>query len=144
MNRAYQLSLFDQHTLNVDRELHESIHLAAKKCGLSREEIVERMNALAAKYGIRLVKGNGNQLNMGIFEKWLNPNDTTHIIGIKALPVFCAAVGDHTPLDVLARPLGYQVIGDDEQRLLKWARANLRKREALRELRQIENEMEVG
>ena len=142
MNKAHQLSLFEQRTLNIDRELHEAMNQAAKNCGLSRDEIVERMNALAVKYGITLAKGNGRQLTLTTLEKILNPNEPSHTISIKALPVFCAAVGDHSPLDILARPLGFEVIGEEEQRLLRWARANLTKSQALRELRQIENELE--
>ena len=137
-----RISLFDQHTLNVDRELHEAMNQAAKDCLMSRDEIVDRMNALAAKYGITLVKGNGRQLTRATLDKILNPNESSHTISIKALPVFCAAVGTHSPLDVLVRPLGFKVIGEEEQRLLKWARANLQKRQALRELRKLENELE--
>lgn len=143
MRKRQQLSLFDQPTLNIDRDLHEHLNLSAKKCGLSRDQIVDDMNRLADKYGIRLVKGNGNGLSKETLEKWLNPNDTTHPMPIRALPVFCAVVGGHEPLDVMARPLGYQVIGEEEQKLLKWARAYQQKRHALREMRQIENELEV-
>ena len=47
MKKEQQLSLFDQPTLNIDRDLHEHLNLSAKKCGLSRDQIVDDMNRLA-------------------------------------------------------------------------------------------------
>jgi len=39
------------------------------------------------------------------------------------LPIFCAVVSSHEPLEALAQPLGVEMAGPEDQRLLKWARA---------------------
>lgn len=141
--RPQQLSLFDAPTLNVTREIKEAMNAGAKCCGLSRDEIVDLMNDLAAKYGVSLVSGNGKGLTIDTFEKWINPQDLSRQMPIKALPVFCAVVGDASALDVLARPLGYEVIGEDDQLLLKWAKANLNARDARKTMRRIEGDLGI-
>ncbi len=66
-----QLSLFNQPSLNITRALKEQMAHSAKSCKWSRKEILERMNDLAGRYGVRLMKGNGKGLPMTMFEKWL-------------------------------------------------------------------------
>jgi len=113
---------------------------AAKKCDLSRERIVDRMNDLAGRYGVGLVS-NG-RLTLDTFEKWINPSELNRQMPMKALPIFCAVINDHSALDVLARPLGVMVIGEDDQRLLKWAKAYFCARDARKAMRQLENDDE--
>lgn len=128
-------------TLNIDYDFHKSSNNAAKKCGLSRDQIVDKMNYLSDNNGIRLTKGNSHHLTVATIEKWLNPNDGSHPMPLKAVPVFCAAVKNNKPIDAIARPLGLQVIGDQEQKLLEWARAYHEKRRAAHEMRSIEREL---
>ena len=69
-----QPGLFDRApSLNVLREMKAAMAAAADGCGLSREGLCERMNELADRYGVRLVKGTGQHLTMATLEKWLNP-----------------------------------------------------------------------
>ena len=136
-----QLSLFDVPTLNVTRQIKEVMNAAAKDCGLSREQVVDRMNELGDRYGVSLISGNGKGLTLDTFEKWINSSEMGRQMPIKALPVFCAVVGDASALDVLARPLGYRVIDRDDQMLLKWAKANLSARDARKTMRRIEGDL---
>lgn len=71
-----QLSLFDIPTFNVDKPLKEAMNAAAKKCGKSRAVIVDQMNDLAERFGVKLVTGNGESLTQDTLEKWLNPQET--------------------------------------------------------------------
>jgi len=114
------------------------MNLAARRCGLSREEIVDRMNELASRYGVNLVSNGGLTLNT--FEKWINPNELNRQMPMKALPVFCAAVRDTLALDVIARPVGAMVIGPEDQDLLKWARAYMAARRARRTMKTLDPE----
>ncbi|MBW1778801.1 MAG: hypothetical protein JRJ54_14630 [Deltaproteobacteria bacterium] len=139
--KAVQLNLFDAPTLNIT--LKETLNAVAKKSRYSREQILDRMNDLAARYGITLVKGNASRLNLDTFEKWLNPQDATRQMPLKALPVFCAAVGDASALSILAEPLGFKVIGPEEQQLLKWAQANISARRARKTMRRIEEDLDL-
>jgi hypothetical protein len=141
MTKPIQLNLFDQPTLNVVVQIKEAINRDAHESGLSRETIVDRMNDLAARYGISLARGNIKRLSTETFEKWLNPSEPTRQIPLKALPVFCAAVGRSTAMDVLARSIGLRVIGDREQKLLDWAEAKMAIKAHGQKLRKIEAEL---
>ena len=134
----HQSPLFDQPTLNTTKSQKEAMNQAAKNCGLSRDQIVARMNDLAVSYGISLVANGG--LTLDTFEKWINPNELNRQMPTKALPVFCAAVRDTSALDVIARPVGAMVIGPEDQNLLKWAKAYFRARHARRTMRTLDPE----
>ena len=88
---ARQLGLFNQLTLNVLRDLKVAMAQAADATGLSRDELCDRINQIADRYGVRMVKGTGPNLTLATLEKWLNPEDKERVIPTKALPVFCAA-----------------------------------------------------
>jgi len=135
------MDLFDRPTLNITTELKTALSAAAKKSGLTREAIVDEMNRQADRYGVTLVSGNGARLTLALFEKWVNPEDKSRQMPIKALPVFCAVVRDLAPLSVLARPLGAQVIGAAEQKRLQWAAIKLNQRIENQALRVLETEL---
>jgi len=141
MARAIQLQLFEQPTLNISTAQKEAMSQAAKNCGLSRQEIVDHMNRLASQYGVRLAKGNSGGLQMATFEKWLNPEEHGRDIPVRALPIFCAVTSDCEALDIMARPLSCRVIGREDVRLLKWAKAYFRQRAARSEMRKLEAEL---
>ena len=135
----HQLPLFDIPTFNIVKDQKDAMRAAVKRCSMSRDEIVDRMNGLARRYGVVLV-ANG-RLTLDTFEKWLNPTEINRQMPMKALPIFCAVINDQSALDVLARPLGARVIGEDEQRLLKWAKAYFQARDARKAMRQLENDL---
>jgi hypothetical protein len=86
MNPA-QMSLFEIPTFNITAEFKSALNDVTKSSKLSREEIVDQMNALAARYGVCLLKGNA-KLTMAMFEKWINPLDTSRTMPLKAVPIF--------------------------------------------------------
>ena len=142
MGKPQQLSLFDIPTFNIARDLKASANEAARKSRWSRDEIVDKMNDLAGRYGVNLVKGNGH-LTVETFEKWLAVNDMTRVMPIAALPVFCAVVDDWSAIAIVARPLGLELIGREDQQLLRWAKIKLRHKQEGAELRSIEKEIGV-
>lgn len=139
-NRPIQLDLFNQPTLNVIRPIKQAMNSDVRNCGLSRDQIVDRMNDLAARYGVCLVNGNYKQLTIETFEKWLNPNELNRCIPLKALPVFCAAVERSTVINVLARPLDLRVVDSRERKLLSWAEAKIAIKEKNKIVRKLESE----
>ncbi len=118
---ATQLGLFSTPTLNVLRDLKVAMAQAADATGLSREELCDRINQIADRYGVRLVKGTGPNLTLATLEKWLNPEDKERVIPVKAMSVFCAAVDSLAPLQVMAAPLGGRVIDEKQAKLLRLA-----------------------
>lgn len=136
-----QLSLFSAPTLNVLGTVKERMAGAARDCGMSREQLCDALNSLAEKYGVCLVGGRSGRLTMDILEKWLNPADKEHFPSIKALPVFCAATGSVEPMRAMIEPLGWQIIGDQDARLLAWARHYHGAKSHREKMRKIEAEL---
>ncbi len=136
-----QLNLFNQPSLNVLRDIKTAMATAADACGLSRDEICDRMNELAERYGVRLMKGNGRRLSLATLEKWLNPGDKERVIPVKALPVFCAVVESKEPIRVLIEPLGYRIINEKEAKLLKWAEHYQSVKATKAQMRRLEAEL---
>lgn len=135
---ARQLSLWEGNNLNVEPALKDALRAAVAESGLSRDQVVDRMNELATHHGVRLVQGNGQTLSLDTFEKWLNQSEPGRAISIRALTVFCAAVGDHRPIAVLCRPLGFAVIGPDDANLLEWARLSRQAKATRTKIRELE------
>jgi ribonuclease HIII len=71
MPRYIQQQLFNRPTFNVIKTQKEAMNTAARDCGLSRSEIVDKMNDLAERYGIKLVSGNSHGLQIDTLE-WAN------------------------------------------------------------------------
>lgn len=135
------MGLFDNKSFNVSVALKDAMHQAAKDCDLSREQIVDAMNDLAARYGVSLANGNARLLNLATLEKWLNPNDHGRDVPVRALPIFCAVVRSAEPLKAVAEPLGFAVIDDTAQKKLAWAEANLKAKYARARMRKLESEI---
>lgn len=136
-----QLNLFSQPSLNIGRSLKDQLAATAKSSGFSREELLDRMNSLAERYGVRLMKGNCSQLTMATFEKWLNPGAMEHIPGINSLVIFCAATNDITPMTVAMSPLGGQFINENEVKLLLWAKEYQKAKQAREKMRKLEQDL---
>jgi len=137
-----QLGLFSHGpTLNVLRDLKTAMAKAADATGLSREELCDRINQLADRYGVRLVKGTGPNLTLATLEKWLNPEDKERVIPAKGLPVFCAAVDSIEPMQVLAAPLGWRVIDEKQAKLLAWAEHYHRVKDVRAKMKKLEAEL---
>lgn len=142
MPQMIQLELFDMTTFNILKEFKTALNEAAKKCGMSREEIVDAMSRLATSYGVSLVNGNGKRLTLDTLEKWLNPEALSRQMPIRVLPLFCAVVKDYEPYNILAKPLKLEIIGAEDQRLLEWARLKIRQKQDNRILRKLETEID--
>lgn len=136
-----QLNLFNQPSLNVLRDVKRQMAIAADNSGLSRDELCDRMNELAERYGVRLMKGNGRKLSLATLEKWLNPEDKERVIPVKGLPVFCAVVDSVAPMRVLTEPLGWRIIDKKESKLLAWAEHYQAAKVSRAQMRKLESEL---
>ena len=141
MPQPIQLNIFDQPTLNTSKSIKDAMNYDVRESNLSREQIVDRMNQLAERHGVCLTHGNSKRLTMEIFEKWINPTEITRQIPLKALPIFCAAVGRYSAIGELAKPLGLQVISHRDQKLLSWAEAKMAIKRHGQKIRKLEAEL---
>lgn len=63
---------------------------AIKDSGKSRDQVLDMMNGLATRYGMRL---NGRAgLSKDSFEKWLNVEEENRLPSMKGITVFCAVL----------------------------------------------------
>lgn len=138
MAAQQQMSLFDIPTYNIDRSVKEALFRAAKSSGMSREEIVDRMNRLAERFGVSLSGGKDSRLSLDVFEKWVNTSDLSRNMPVRAIPIFCKAVNNTDVLNEIVHPLGYQVIGESDRRLLEWAKAYQKARSAKKTMKKLE------
>lgn len=136
-----QFNLIRQPSLNVGKRFKETLARTAKESRYSREELLDRINDLADRYGVRLVKGNGHGLTMATLEKWLNPEAMEYLPGINGLVVICAALEDLSPMEEILAPLGGMLIDESEVKLLLWAKEYRRAKEALSRMRKLEMDL---
>lgn len=136
-----QLSLFNQPSLNINKAVKVQMALSVKESDWSREEILERMNDLAGRNGVRLMKGNGKILTMTSFEKWLNVSAMEHNPPTNSLVIFCAAIGDNRASRVAMLPLGDTYVEDSDAKLLLWAKEYQRAKSARQKMKKLEAEL---
>lgn len=136
-----QLSLFSQPSLNVGKKFKEQLARSAKESRYSREELLDRINDLADRYGVRLVKGNGRGLTIATLEKWLNPEALDYMPSINSLVIICAALGDLQPMQEMLAPLGGMLIDESDMKLLLWAKEYHRAKDARTKMRKLEMEL---
>jgi len=136
-----QLSLFhnDQAALaGLVPGLRAAMNRSAGADPAGRKLLVDRINDIARQAGLRLTTGNAQSISKDTLDKWLSPGDRDHTPSIIALVVFCAATGDHAPLQMLLRALGLDVMTAEDRTQRDYGRACLAEREARRKKKMLE------
>ena len=128
--------------MNPVPRLKAAMREALKGCGLSREQVVDRMNELASLEGLT-TGGRSKKVTLPLLDKWVAEGAPEHVIPLKFLPVFCEAVGSFAPLQVLAGCLGLTIIGPEEAKLLEWARLEVERRRLRKRARQLAQEVGI-
>ncbi len=136
-----QLDLFSQTNLNITMALKEQLDISVKESGYSREQALDRINRLASRDGVRLMKGNGNGLTMATFEKWLNYKAREYIPSINALVIICDALEDMRPMQIVVRALGGELITAEDVKKLLWVKEHQKVKDARAQMKRLESEM---
>jgi hypothetical protein len=123
-----QLDLFSRPSLNIISRLKAAMRESIRKCRFSREQIAEMMTEAVVVEGLRF-PGNSRSISKAILDKWVSES-SPHVIPISLLPIFCAATDDTLPIQVVAGTLGATIISDRELKTLRWAEAEIKRREA--------------
>jgi hypothetical protein len=135
-----QLDLFNQTNLaTVMRDIKIAMNQAVRDSGKSREQVLDMVNALAARYGVRL-NGRGG-LSKDTFEKWLNAEDESRMPGIKGITFFCAVLNTTAPLAAMVGLLGGQVIEGADITMLKWAKRYHQAKDLRKQMKQLEEKL---
>ncbi|MBW2052741.1 MAG: hypothetical protein JRI85_10965 [Deltaproteobacteria bacterium] len=127
---SVQLDLFDgSASLDPTYEVKRQIRLALKESDLSRDQVADAMNELAAQDGI------SKRASKATLDSWTKDSDRDRLPSLMWLNYFCEVVGSLSPYIAVIRPLGGRVIGLDEVKLLNWAEAEQEKRQAAKRAR---------
>lgn len=142
MATSQQLNLLELPNLNVDVAISSAMARIVEASGLSRIEVLEKLNDAAHRHEVRLCSGNAKVLGLATFEKWLNANAPEHLPSIRALNLFCHVFESHAPLDILAQShgWGWQVIDNEDGILLDLARTE----REIKNLRAKKRKLEAG
>lgn len=132
-----QLHLFGPN-LNVTARLKTAMREAIRKGTISREEIVDRMRALAKADGMG--GGRGSTISLANLDAWCSETKT-NLIPTHLLPLFCHVTKDITPLRVLAAPLGAGIVDWAEQNLLAWAKIEMKAKQIAKQRKRILSEI---
>lgn len=136
-----QLSLFDQPSLNVISRLKAAMRESLRRSRMSRDQVAFHMTNIALIEGIRC-PGNSRAISKAILDKWVSES-SPHVIPLSLLPAFCAAAEDWLPVLTLTNPLGLSIITKRELKVLRWARAEIRKREASKAERKLAEDIGI-
>ena len=112
--------------LRVLQPLKSAMRQALKDRGLSREQVVDLFNLECE------TAGDPYNLSLAKLESWVAPSKP-NVIPVHLLPIFCKITGSHTPIQVLAAPLGLLVAGQEEQTAMRAGYALAARRRANRE-----------
>ena len=134
-----QLALFSP-SLNVTARLKASMREALHASRLSREEVADKMRALAQVDG--LGGGRGSTISAANLDAWV-AEGKPNLIPVNLLPLFCHVVACSEPLAILAAPLNALVVDRSEQQLLEWARVEVASRKLAKKRRRLLSEMEA-
>ena len=136
-----QLSLFDDPSQELTMLMvrtKSAMNQCAAQCGLSRDQIVDRMNNIAAKSGVTLTRGNAKSVKVTTLEKWLNPTNTDHLPSLIAVNVFCLTVNNIAPLSAMLSLHGCGVMTPEDKKLRDYAEAIIEERDARKRKKQLE------
>lgn len=137
-----QRSLFDIGLAELMPGIRTAMRrVAADKEGEGRKLLVDRLNQIAAREGIKLTGGNEGQVSKATVDKWLSASDTSHPPSLLAVAAFCEATGSLEPLRVIAKVLGAEVMDDEDRKFRNLGKAEAELRLAKRRKRKAEEEL---
>lgn len=141
--KMQQLSLFTESTRIMQAgafisAIKAALRRAAEDCGLSRDQIVEAINAVTLATGKRLTAGRSKVIHRDTLDKWLASEEAEHVPGLLAVHVFCIATASNTPLLVWLALLGGGELMTEEDRFFRdYGRAVIEREEATEKAKHV-------
>lgn len=129
MSNLSQLELFRSTSLNPTYEIKRQIRIALAGSNLSREQVVDEMNEISVSEGMR------KSVSKAILDGWVKDSAPDRLPSLPWLTIFCRVMNTTGPLNAMAQPLGFGIVGPDDARVLEWGRAELEKRRAAKRAR---------
>lgn len=133
-----QLSLFQNISMNTTYEIKRTLRMAIADCRLSRDEIVDQMNKIAVREGMR------QTISKNSLDNWTKDSAPDRLPSLPWLTIFCSVLNTVEPISAMIRPLGGEILSGPDVKLLIWARAEREKKTAVKKARLAAQVLEVG
>ena len=127
--RSSQMNLFDRTELDITYKCKRAMRLAIAGSNFSRSEIADIMTEICADEGVK------ERVAKATIDNWTKDSARNRMPQVQLMTIFCSVLNGIGPIEEMLRPLGYQVIGPDDRRILAWAKAELAKKAAARKAR---------
>jgi len=124
-----QQNLFNTHSLNPTYEIKRRIRIALSGVHHSRDEVADRMNEVAVREGMR------QTISRQTLDNWAKDSDPGRLPSPAWLTIFCFVTGDTGPIEAMVKPLEWEILDQEQVRILRWGKAELAKRRASKQAR---------
>lgn len=111
--------------------------MALSGANLSRDQVVDKMNAIAIDEGLR------RTISKSVLDNWTKDSAPDRLPSLPWLTIFCRVLDTVAPISALVRPLGCEIVDPEGARLLFWARAERAKKLAAKKARLAEQALEI-
>ena len=135
-NLEEQLDLFAHQSLNPVYELKQLISTELSRASLSRDQIVDKFNEIST------LKGIPGKLTKSTLDSWCKISDQARLPNPVQLMLLCAVLKTNNLFQPLIRPLGSELIGPEEIKVLKYGIAEINKKKAVKEVRKALEDIE--
>lgn len=113
-----------------------------------RKLLVDKINKIGRISGVKLTGGNVRAISKDTLDKWLSPSDESHPPSVVAILAFCLATQNTTPLRVMLRVAGLDVMTEEDRlyaeigrRSVEAKRKNAEAKKARRLIQELEEKL---
>lgn len=113
-----------------------------------RKLLVDKINKITRISGVKLTGGNVRAISKDTLDKWLSPSDESHPPSVVAILAFCLATQNTTPLRVMLRVAGLDVMTEEDRlyaeigrRSVEAKRKNAEAKKARRLIQELEEKL---
>jgi len=87
------------------------------------------MNEISAAEGMR------KSITKAQIDNWAKDSDPDRLPSLPWLTIFCVVMNTAAPITAMIRPLGAEIISGEDALVLKWGRAEIAKKDAMKRAR---------
>ena len=136
MFKMNQLKLFSRQNLNPTFEIKRILRLVLSASNLSRDQVVDRMNDLSSREGIK------GSISKATLDSWTKDSDPARLPSITQLILFCSIMETTEPMRPIIATLGGELLGPEDLKVFKYGKAEIEKKKAMKRARRALEEIE--
>lgn len=106
MDAINQLGLFTDNELNPTYGIKRQIRLALSNTSLSRDQVVDRMNEIARREGLR------KTVSKATLDSWCKDSEPDRLPAPPWLTILCHVLGTTDPIGPILKALGWGLVNE--------------------------------